>query len=251
MLKVKIDYLKIVTKSSTLTLSENLSFNLQPNSVNTIIGKNGTGKTSLLLALTRLLDKNDYDYGGSVIVEETDLFKLSENDLREFRSKNIRYVLQDPIGTFDPLRKLSYYFDLLKLDSDELNQELNYFQLPKYNELKGLHSYELSVGMAQRINIIMALLSKPKLLLLDEPTSALDLPIANLLYQRLREFVQMEDGLALVVTQDFEFAKKVSDHIALLSTKDISKFYPTNEFLRNKENPEILNFISNYHELAN
>src|SRR5210317_647790 len=98
MLKVKIDYLKIVTKSSTLTLSENLNFNLQTNSVNTIIGKNGTGKTSLLLALTRLLDKNDYDYGGSVIVEETDLFKLSENDLREFRSKNIRYILQDSIG---------------------------------------------------------------------------------------------------------------------------------------------------------
>ncbi len=250
MLKIKIDYLKIVTKSSTLTLSENLRFNLQPNSVNTIIGKNGTGKTSLLLALTRLLDNSNYDYGGSVMVGETDLFRLSENELREFRSKNIRYVLQDPIGSYDPLRKLSYYFDLLKLDRVELNQELNYFQLPKYNELKSLHSYELSVGMAQRLNIIMALLSKSKLLLFDEPTSALDLPIANLLYQRLREFVKMEDRIVLVVTQDFEFAKKVSDNIALLSSKEISNFYPTNEFLRNKENPEILNFISTYLELT-
>ena len=213
MLSVKLDFLKIISETSSIKLIDNLEFQLASNNIYTILGKNGAGKTSLILAITKLLNDSKFSCKGSVELFGEDILLFSQKKLAEFRSQNIRYVFQDPIGSLDPLKKIEYYFNLLKLSDTEIDEQFDYFQLPSYNKVKKLHSYELSVGMAQRINIILSLLAKPKLLILDEPTSALDLPIANLLQDRLKQFAKRENNLVLIVTQDIVFAKNVSDYI--------------------------------------
>ena len=105
--------------------------------------------------------------------------------------------------------------------------------------------------MAQRLNIILSLLAKPKLLILDEPTSALDLPIANLLLDSLNQFAAKDDNVVLIVTQDIVFAKKVSDYISVLSDKKLSTFINSNENIENNSNSELTNFINTYNEIVN
>ena len=251
MLNVNLDYLKIVSKDSSITLIENLEFQLAPQSIYSILGENGSGKTSLLLAITRLLDENIFSFKGDIEFDGKDIFSLPQNGLSEFRSKNVRYVLQDPIGCLDPLKNIEYYFNLLKVSTIEIEEQLNYFQLPRYDEMKKMHSYELSVGMAQRLNIVLSLLAKPKVLILDEPTSALDLPISNLLMHSLRQFAESGNRFVLLVTQDIVFAKKVSDYISVLANRKLSPFIKSDEISNYDSNSEIINFINRYNEIAN
>ncbi len=249
MLNVKLDFLKIISENSSANLIDNLEFQLVPNNIYTILGENGTGKTSLILAITKLIDENKFSYKGSVKFFGEDIFLLSQKELAKFRSQNIRYVFQDPIGCLDPLKNIRYYFDLLNVSDAEIDEQLDYFQLPSYDKINKLHPYELSVGMAQRINIILSLLAKPKLLILDEPTSALDLPIANLLLNSLKQFAAKDENVVLIVTQDIVFAKKVSDYISVLSDKKLSTFRNTSELTDNNEDSALTDFINTYNEI--
>ncbi len=251
MLNIKLDFLKIISETSSTDLIDNLEFQLAPNNIYTILGNNGTGKTSLILAITKLIDENKFSYKGSAEFFGEDIFLLAKKKLAEFMSQNIRYVFQDPIGCLNPLKKIEYYFDLLKLPDTEINEQLDYFQLPSYDKIRKLHPYELSVGMAQRVNIILSLLAEPKLLILDEPTSAIDLPIANLLLGSLKQFAAKDENVVLIVTQDIVFAKKVSDYISVLSDKKLSTFINSNENIENNSNSELINFINTYNEVVN
>lgn len=251
MLSVKLDFLKIISETSSIKLIDNLDFQLASNNIYTILGNNGSGKTSLILAITKLLNESKFSCKGSVELFGEDIFLFSQKKLAEFRSQNIRYVFQDPIGCLDPLKNIEYYFELLKISKIEIDEQLDYFQLPSYSKIGKLHPYELSVGMAQRINIILSLLAKPKLLILDEPTSALDLPIANLLLDKLKQFANQKNKLILIVTQDILFAKNVSDYISVLADKTLSPFRSTNETTDNKNDTALTNFMNTYNEISN
>jgi len=251
MLNVKLDFLKINSETKTTILIENLEFQLTPNNIYTILGKNGSGKTSLILSLTKLLDENLFSYKGKVIFEEEDVFSLQRKELADFRQKNVRYIFQDSIGSLDPLKKIGYFFERFQFPETEIDELFDYFQLSSYNMLKNLHPYELSVGMAQRINIILSLLAKPKLLILDEPTSALDLPIANLLYQKLKQFAAEENKTVLIVTQDIVFAKKVSNFMAVLADKTLSTFRNVETLNGNDAESALIDFLNIYNGIMN
>ncbi|MBU0475980.1 MAG: ATP-binding cassette domain-containing protein [Bacteroidetes bacterium] len=210
----------------------NNNFTLKNNNIYSILGKNGSGKTTLLYVITNLLNKNDFEIDCSVNLDSIDLYKLNSQFLYKFRSDNFKFVFQDPVSAFDPLKKLKYYFNLTKVSDEIINKELQYFQLPQLAEIKKLYPHELSIGMLQRVNIILALVSRPKILLLDEPTSALDLPIMNLLNNRLKEYVITNERIVLIVTQDIEFAKNTSDYIANLDNGKLSNFEVAKDYFK-------------------
>ena len=102
--------------------------------------------------------------------------------------------------------------------------------------------------MAQRMSLIFALLAKPNLIILDEPTSGVDYAIVNLILLKLKEFVADGENSVIIVTQDINFAEKVSDHIAFISDGTISQFLPSNEFIISVESGQS-QFINSYREL--
>jgi peptide/nickel transport system ATP-binding protein len=213
---------------------EDIRINLPPQKIFTILGKNGSGKTTLIKSLTGLLDKRFYSIDGEVIFEDKNILETDINILPEVRKRKIKYVFQDAAHSFDPLKKFEYYFHNLTVEhpfgkdkpenKKEISQLLNYFILPEYTKISKLHSYEVSGGMAQRISFILALLAHPKLIILDEPTSGIDSAIGNLFLLKLKEYVTEGNNSVLLVTQDLQFAKKVSDKIAFLKDKKLSGF---------------------------
>ena len=217
------------SKNKERTILRDIAFELDGGNIYTILGKNGTGKSTLLKSLTGLLDNKFYSVNGKVIYNDTDILSLNGEELLKIRKNEIKYVFQDPVNSFDHLKKFKYYFNLMTKNDKEVDKLLDFFLLPDSKKLLKMYPYEVSGGMAQRISLILALLAKPKIILLDEPTSGIDAPIVNLLLIKLREFVA-EGNLVLMVTQDIELAKSASSKIALLSDKTLSPFSEPEEF---------------------
>lgn len=228
MLDVKIK--NIYLKGRGTLLSET-NFSLEPAKIYTILGSNGTGKSTLIKSLTGLLDNKFYSVEGTVIFGKKDIFSLEYESLLDIRRNKIKYVFQDSINSFDHLKKFDYYFQRIAKDISESDSLLEYFLLPNSKTLFNLYPYEVSGGMAQRISFVLALLAHPQIIILDEPTSGIDSAIANLFLIKLKEFVNNTEQLnsslkhsVLLVTHDIVFAQRISDKIAFISNGMLSPF---------------------------
>lgn len=249
MIYISIEKIISTRNNSKTVLLSNAEFEIVKGNIYTIVGKNGTGKTTLIKSLTGLLDNRYNSVCAKVLFEDKDILNLNEEELREIRKHKIKYVFQDAINSFDHLKKLGYYFEHLNSSSEEIENTLSYFLLPKAEQLFKLYPYEISGGMAQRVSLSLALLSKPSLVILDEPTSGIDAAIANLLLLKLKECVSISYASVLLVTQDLAFAQKISDKIALLSDRKLSEFFNPNEFFNSSEISQSNDLVASYLEL--
>lgn len=250
MLSVDINSVSILDEENKRTIIKDIKFDIEGGKVYSILGKNGSGKSTLVKSLTTLLPLIEYEVKGKVIFHGVDLLNASEEKLRGIRKNNIRYVFQDAVNSFDPLKKIKYYFDLSNISPLKIEELLLFFLLPAYKKLSGLHSYELSGGMAQRLLIVLSLLANPDILILDEPTSGVDYAVMNLILLKMKNFVRDKDKSVLIVTQDINFALKSSDQIAYLSDGRLTQFFTPDEFLTSPKD-EVKNFIYSFKEIGN
>jgi ABC-type dipeptide/oligopeptide/nickel transport system ATPase component len=231
-LKVTLKEIQLKLPVKQLQVLKGINFLLPSKKIYCILGENGSGKSTLIKSLTGLLPKNQYQVDGEVIFNNIDLLSASQAVLLHIRKNEIRYVFQDSINSFDPVKKLGYYFDFPTYKKEEIKNLLAYFLLPDFEKISQMFPFELSGGMAQRLTFVLALAANPELLILDEPTSGIDYTLANLTFLKLKEFVQQNKNSVLLVTQDWNFATKISDYISLLFDKSLSEFLSTEEFLK-------------------
>ena len=249
MFTAEIAKLKLKIVEERILLSE-VSFSLRKNKIYALLGKNGSGKSTLLKALTGLLDNRFYHIDGKIFFEGTNILSADNNELLKIRRDKIKYVFQDSVNSFDHLKKMRYYFKNISKDISEADELLKYFLLPDASSLFKLYAYELSGGMAQRVNFVLALLAHPKIIFLDEPTSGIDPAIANLFLLKLKEFAAQDDHLILFVTHDLQFAQMAADEIAFLSDGKLSQFFPADSFFKNNSEPVAASFLNSYSNLS-
>lgn len=236
-MKLTVDIKELNVRSTTeeRLLLKDTSFELFENKIYVILGKNGSGKSTLIRSLGRLLDTAVYNIKGRILADGKDILLMNEEELMLFRKEKIKYVFQDPVNSFDPLRTIGYYFKRFNTDIKETEELLEYFLLPSRGIISKMYAWQLSGGMAQRLSIIFALLMHPELLILDEPTSGIDAPIVNLLLLKLKEFVQKGKGSVLLVTQDVLFAERAADYISHIQNKTLTPLMDVNEYTASAE----------------
>ena len=101
MLHIELDSVTIIDDDKRRLLLSDININIERGKIYTILGKNGTGKSTLIKSITRLLS-DTYLVKGSVVFNGIDLLSTTELNLRQVRRKNIRYVFQDTINSLDP-----------------------------------------------------------------------------------------------------------------------------------------------------
>ncbi|MBK7227538.1 MAG: ATP-binding cassette domain-containing protein [Ignavibacteriales bacterium] len=247
MLKVDIKNISRTDQDNKIIVLRDIHFTIDPGKVYLILGKNGSGKSTLIKSLTNLLNKNIFDIDGSVIWNDENILTVNEDKLILIRKNEIRYVLQDLTNNFDPLKNIKYYFDISGLSEEPISKQLKELLLPDYKTISQLYPYEISGGMAQRLSFLFAILPKPKLIILDEPTSAIDYTNINLIKLKLDEHISLGNS-ALIVTQDIQFAERISDEIAFLANQTLTEFR-TKESFFTAPDPSYLKFIKTYNEL--
>ncbi|MCH7399850.1 ATP-binding cassette domain-containing protein [Belliella sp. DSM 107340] len=175
-----------------------------------ILGKSGSGKTTILNILGGLLKPQS----GEILLNNTKLNLLKGAELDKFRGKNIGIVFQKPHIlaplTVEENLKLANFFVGEKGDQNlNLLKELGIFDKRKAKV------NTLSEGEAQRVSIARALANHPKLILADEPTASLDDENAQAVIRLLQEQAKKHNAALIIVTHDQRVKDHISNHLIM------------------------------------
>ncbi len=200
-------------------LVEDVSFSVQKGSVFAVVGKSGSGKTTLIRALTRLFTtSNRFTVSGDILFDNCNLRSCDTLSLQTLRRHAIRYIFQDPQQALNPVARVREQL-LASIQSDQTNDKTLIEALHSVGlspTILDLYPFQLSVGMAQRVAVAMAVLPKPTLLIADEPTSALDSTHRYQILDIMKSLQEHNHMAIILVTHDLEIAKRYADHVAVM-----------------------------------
>lgn len=181
----------------------NVSLNIQRNSVYGLLGPNGAGKSTLLKMLTGILRPTS----GNI---EFDGHSWRRNDLEHIGALIEMPPLYENLTAYENLKVRT---TLLGLDDARINEALQIVQLTNTGRKR---VGQFSLGMKQRLGIAIALLNHPKLLILDEPTNGLD-PVG---IEELRELIRSFPAKGITVILSSHILSEVqqtADHIGIIA----------------------------------
>ncbi len=202
-----------------------LSFTLKAGQTFALVGESGSGKSMTALAIMRLLPDAARIDAGKVSLAETDLFALSEAQMRAVRGGKVAMIFQEPATCLNPVLRIGdQLLENMRLHTTYRGPELKKRAI-QWLEKVGIpepaqrfHDYpfQFSGGQRQRIMIAMALAVEPDVLIADEPTTALDVTVQAQILQLLKD-MQQELGLTvLLITHDLAVVQQMADQIGLL-----------------------------------
>ncbi|MGM0414788.1 MAG: amino acid ABC transporter ATP-binding protein [Bacillota bacterium] len=191
---------------------DGISFSLNTGENKVIIGPSGTGKSTVLNCINRLIMPDS----GEIWLEDTEV--VTAKNINKIRQE-IGYVFQG-FGLFHHLTaKKNVMLGLTKVKkmSKKEAEEIAKFELNRVGLTDVDDSYpaQLSGGQKQRVAIARALAMQPKLMLFDEPTSALDPELIGEVLNVMKQLA-LEGMTMLVVTHEMGFARSVSDEIIFM-----------------------------------
>ena len=183
----------------TLTVLKNLSFTVKKGSTCALMGPSGSGKTTLL-GLCAGLDRPS---SGTVILNGTELGRLSEDDLAEFRNKQTGFIFQtfQLLPTLTALENVMVPAEL----AGESEARSHAVELLECVGLEGrMHHYpvQLSGGEQQRVAIARSFMNRPKILFADEPTGNLDAETGERIITLLFELNKVAATTLILATHD-------------------------------------------------
>lgn len=202
------------TRSGPVQALDDVSLDFEKGAVSAVIGQSGAGKSTLV----RLINGLEKPTSGTVVVQDTDISRLSERSLRPLRG-NIGMIFQQ----FNLFNSRTIYDNVaypLKLarwsKADERARVTELLSFVGLTEKAWTHPDQLSGGQKQRVGIARALATRPTILLADESTSALD-PETTAGVLSLLQRINSDLGVTVVViTHEMEVVRSIADQVNVL-----------------------------------
>lgn len=210
------------TRRGVLKAVENVSIKIDKGEFVSIVGESGCGKSTLAYSIMRLIDFPGKIVGGEILFDGKDLLKLSDDEIRSMRGKEIGMIFQDPMTSLDPLEKIGDQIAETVMEHTDVTKKEAWQIAGEMLEKVGLpadrvnyYPHQLSGGQRQRVMIAMAVSLNPKLLIADEPTTALDVIVQEKIMDLLDE-MRKEGRAVMLITHDFALASERSNRIAVM-----------------------------------
>ena len=221
--------LKKILQATTGPMKLNVSFQIEKNSLVTIYGESGAGKTSTLRMISGLMKPDD----GYLSVNDIIWFDPLQGIDFPPQKRKIGYVFQDYALFPNMTVKENLMYALSKKQDSGIVSEL--LDIIKLKNLGDRQADTLSGGQKQRVALARALVRKPEILLLDEPLSALDESIRSKLQDYILKVHEKYQLTTILVSHDLPEIFKLSDKIFLLDKGKIQRSgTPSEIFMSNK-----------------
>lgn len=221
---------------------DRVSFTVEQGEFVGVMGASGSGKTTLLNMLSTI----DRVTAGHIYYENTDITELSEDQVAEFRKKNLGFVFQEYnlLDTLTLEENVMLAMSLRKEKKSVIEKQCqDMLKLLGIEEVKNQFPYQVSGGQKQRCACARALVNHPKLILADEPTGALDSRAAQTLLETFTKLNRELKATIFMVTHD-AFSASYCGRILFLKDGKIFHELMRGEKTRREFLNEILDVLS-------
>jgi peptide/nickel transport system ATP-binding protein len=240
------------------TAVKDVSFDLYPGESIALIGESGCGKTTLGLAMLRLLPKLGSIPNGTVAYRRrdgsvVDVLDMSLEQLRRFRWSECAMVFQGAMNSFNPvLRIWDQMFDTIRAHHSSMSRHeahdrsaevLKEVELDPDRVLKS-YPHELSGGMRQRVLIAMSMLLRPQMLILDEPTTALDILTQRAIVDLIHDLHDRLDFAMIFVSHDLAVAAELATRVATMYDGEIVEMGDVRDIFYRPQHPYTQSLIN-------
>jgi len=210
---------------------QKISLQIEKGEIVGLVGESGSGKSTLGLAIIGLLDSPPSEIiDGSIVFEGKDMLKLGPDELSHFRGPGIGMVFQESLAALNPvyrteaqlresievLRKAQHLELEESAERNMMIEILKDLRLDKPEVVLKKYPHELSGGMRQRISIAMAIIEKPRLLILDEVCTGLDVYVQNRILTILKDLNHRTGTTMILITHDLTVASQICDRLYVM-----------------------------------
>ena len=233
---------EIVAQTGATVGVYDASFEVEEGEIFVIMGLSGSGKSTMIRLLNRLIDPTS----GEIYIDGKNIAQMDKEALREVRRHKINMVFQN-FGLFPHrtiLENTEYGLEVRGVPKVE-RQALAEQALENSGLLtfKDQYPNQLSGGMQQRVGLARALANDPEILLMDEAFSALDPLIRREMQDELLDLQSNVQKTIIFITHDLNEALRIGDRIALMKDGQIMQIGTGEEILTHPANQYVRDFV--------
>ncbi|AWB10179.1 dipeptide/oligopeptide/nickel transport system ATP-binding protein [Thermodesulfobium acidiphilum] len=231
----------------------NVNFSLNQNEFLGVVGESGSGKTILANSILKLMPKNSKLFSGSILFNDKNILKLSENQVREIRGRDISIIFQDPMSSLHPLLTVKEQITEILLAhgiykrSKAVEVALNLLKDVKIDQpelVLSKYPFMLSGGIRQRVMIAIAISCNPKVVIADEPTTALDVTVQKDILDLIKAFKKRLNFSLILISHDLGVIWENTDRVVVMYCGRIVESGKTKDVLRNPLHPYTFGLLS-------
>jgi peptide/nickel transport system ATP-binding protein len=236
------------TEAGTAKAVDGVDFDIFPGEVVGLVGESGSGKSVTALSILRLIpDPPGQIVDGSILFKGRDLLRVSWDEIRAIRGKEISMIFQEPMTSLNPVFTIGMQVMEAVLVHEHVSKKEAFERSVRMLELVGIpdpasrmddYPQQFSGGMRQRVMIAMALACGPSLLIADEPTTALDVTIqAQILELMLQIKEQRKDAAILLITHNLSVVAETCNRVIVMYGGKIQEVAPVKDLFKNPLHP--------------
>jgi peptide/nickel transport system ATP-binding protein len=225
--------------------ANNISFSLKADERLGLAGESGSGKTTMALAILRMIKPPGRIEAGEVWMDGRNLMTLSEEEMRQIRLARIAMIPQGSMNSLNPVIRIKGQIaDALRdhevrLSRGQVNQRVRELlqSVGLRPEVADMYPHELSGGMKQRACIAIAISLRPKVIIADEPTSALDVVVQKQVMETLARVQEELEASVIMVGHDMGLVAQFVDRLGVMYAGSLVEMSPVKEIFTKPLHP--------------
>jgi len=253
LLEVKNLKTHFVTRSGVVRAVDDVSWDVGESETVALVGESGCGKSVSALSIMRLVaGPAGRIVGGQVLFKGRDLLRLSEEEMRHVRGREIGMIFQEPMTSLNPVltigrqltEGLEIHLGLTPTESRRRSAELlGMVGISDPERRLSQYPHQFSGGMRQRMMIAMALACNPSLILADEPTTALDVTIQAQILELMKDLSRRFRVAMLIITHNLGVVARYADRVNVMYAGRIIERGTARELYANPRHPYTLGLL--------